>query len=93
MLDIYVRVSNLGNTSITMEMEIYLQDTDTLLTSGRVVYAGYDSNTGATTPVPSAIRRLIEYYEHNGMVLPLEEFPDLASANSGQAARTDEHAG
>ena len=80
MLDVYMRVSRIGNTSITMDMEIYCQATDKLLTIGQAVYVGYDASAGTTRPVPDELREIIEHFERDGEVLPLESFPGLASA-------------
>ena len=79
-LDIYVRVSRIGNTSVTLDMEIYLQGTDKRLTTGQAVCVGYDPATGTTRPVPADLRELIQHYEAKGEVLPLEGYPDLAAA-------------
>ena len=83
MLDIFVRVSHIGNTSITMDMEIYSQENDQLLTISRAIYVGYDASTATTKPVPADIRELVDRYEESGVVIPLESFPDLAAAVSG----------
>jgi len=80
MLDVYVRVSHIGNTSIAMDMEIYDQEADRLLTTGQAIYVGYDVSTRTTRPVPPDIREIIDYYEKTGVVLPLERFPKLAAA-------------
>lgn len=80
LLDIYVRVSNLGKTSITMDAEIYIQRSDRLLTESQIIYVGYDSSSGTTKPVPQDIRELITHFEQTGAVLPMERFPELAAA-------------
>ena len=88
MLDICVMVTRVGNTSITMDMEIYAQDTDRMLTTGQSIYVGYDVAKGATRPVPPEIRDLIDHYERTGIVLPLERFPELATVVASSQART-----
>ena len=80
LLDIFVRVSNIGTTSITLDMEIYHQDSDSLLTTMQAVYVGYLAESGTTRPVPVDIRQLIDHFEATGTVLPLERFPELAQA-------------
>ena len=82
MLDIYLRISRIGNTSMILEMEIYAQGADRLLTRGQVVYVGYDAPTGTTKPVPPDIRELVQHYEESEEVLPLDRFPELAAAAS-----------
>ena len=83
MLDIFARVSHIGSTSITVDMEIYSQERGQLLTTSQVIYAGYDASTATTKPVPADIRELVDRYEESGVVIPLERFPDLAAAASG----------
>ena len=79
-LEVHVRVSRVGNTSITLAMEIYPEDSHTLLTTMEGVYVGYVAASGATQPVPDGIRQLIEHFEATGEVMPLERFPELAAA-------------
>ena len=80
MLDLHVRVSDIGNTSLILNIEIYQQDSEALLTTIQSVYVGYHADTGATWRVPDEMRELINHFEENGEVLPLDRFPDLAAA-------------
>ncbi len=79
-IDLYVRVSKIGNTSLTLNMEIYLEDSDRLLTEIETIYVGYDAATESSKSVPDDIRRLITHYEDTGEILPLDQFPDLSKA-------------
>ena len=81
-IELYVRVSNIGNTSLTLNLEIYAEGNDRLLTSIETVYVGYDTATESTRPVPDAIRELVIHFEETGEVLPIEQFPELAKATS-----------
>ena len=81
-IEVYVRVSNIGNTSLTLNLEIYAEGNDRLLTSIETVYVGYDTATESTRPVPDAIRELVTHFEQTGEVLPIEQFPELAKATS-----------
>jgi len=81
-IEVYVRVSNIGNTSLTLNLEIYAEGIDRLLTSIETVYVGYDTATESTRPVPDAIRGLVTHFEETGEVLPIEQFPELAKATS-----------
>jgi acyl-CoA thioester hydrolase len=81
-IEVYVRVSNIGNTSVTLNLEIYAEGNDRLLTSIETVYVGYDTATESTRPVPDAIRGLVTHFEETGEVLPIEQFPELAKATS-----------
>ena len=80
MLDLHVRVSHIGNTSLILNIEIYPQDSETLLTTIQSVYVGYHTDTGATWPVPDEMRELINHFEETGEVHPLEQYPALAAA-------------
>jgi acyl-CoA thioester hydrolase len=81
-IELHVRVSNIGNTSLTLNLEIYAEGNDRLLTSIQTVYVGYDTATESTRPVPDAIRELVTHFEETGEVLPIEQFPELAKATS-----------
>ncbi len=81
-IELHVRVSNIGNTSLTLNLEIYAEESDRLLTSIETVYVGYDTATESTRPVPDAIRELVTHFEETGEVLPIEQFPELAKATS-----------
>ena len=81
-IELHVRVSKIGNTSLTLNLEIYPEGSDRLLTSIETVYVGYDAATESSRPVPDAIRQLVTRFEETGDVLPMEQFPDLAKATS-----------
>jgi len=90
MLDLYVRLGEFGNTSFHLEMEIYKQQSDILLTVIHGVYVGYDADTGETRRVPDEIRNLVGHFEATGEALPLNRFPALAEA-SGLQSQTRPH--
>ena len=79
-LELRARVPRIGNTSLTLDVEIYAEDSDSLLTVMQAVYVGFYPETGATRPVPDEIRALVDHYEATGEVLPLSQFPTLAEA-------------
>ena len=79
-IELHVRVSNIGNTSLTLNLEIYPEGSDRLLTSIETVYVGYDATTETSRPVPDAIRQLVTHFEETGEVLPIDQFPELAKA-------------
>ena len=81
-IELHVRVSKIGNTSLTLNLEIYPVGSSRLLTSIETVYVGYDAATESSRPVPDAIRQLVTRFEETGDVLPIEQFPDLAKATS-----------
>ncbi len=84
-VELLVRVSDIGNTSLTLNMEIYREGSDRLLTSIETVYVGYDAATETTRRVPDDIRQLVTHYEETGEVLPIERFPELAKATAYRA--------
>ena len=82
MLDLHARVAAIGTTSLTLEVEIYPQDSDQLLTNIQAIYVGFTAQTGETRPVPGEMRALVDHFEATGQVLPLTDFPELARAAS-----------
>ena len=83
-IDLYVRVSHIGTTSLVLHVEIYPEDSDRLLTSIETVYVGYEAATESSRPVPDDIRQLVTHFEETGEVLPIEQFPELAKATAVQ---------
>ncbi|HJN86454.1 MAG: thioesterase family protein [Dehalococcoidia bacterium] len=79
-LDLYVRVSHIGNTSLHLDIEVYPEDSDRLTSTLQAVYVGFHAETVTTRPVPGEIRELVNHFEATGEVLPLERFPQLAEA-------------
>ncbi len=84
-IELHVRVSNIGNTSLTLNLEIYPEGSGRLLTSIETVYVGYDAKTESSRPVPDAIRKLVSHFEETGKVLPMDQFPELARATEHRA--------
>ena len=83
MLDVYTRISRIGNTSITVETEMYREGSDELLHWSEMIYVDYDADTSATRTVPDSLRTLFTQFEETGERLPLEQFPDLVSVYGG----------
>ena len=79
-LELFARVSRIGNTSLTLLVEIYPRGEETLLTTIESVYVGFHADTGTTRPVPDAIRALVDRFEDAGEILDLNRFPELAEA-------------
>ena len=84
LIDLYTRVVSIGNTSITLDLEIYPKNSDQMLTSIQAVYVGYNSTTGETRVVPEAIRTLVNHFESTGTIRNLNYFSDLSEAASKQ---------
>ena len=69
-LDIYVRVSKIGSTSIIMDMELYREASEELLHRAEIVSASYDAEERVTRTVPDDVRKRITHYEETGQVMP-----------------------
>ena len=85
MVDAYVAVTRIGNSSMDMRMELYRPHPSTgsgekLLTTIDAVYVGYDAATGTSRRVPDEFRELVGHFEETGEVLPLSRFPALDEA-------------
>tara|TARA_Y100000590_G_scaffold402751_1_gene488760 strand:- start:628 stop:1086 length:459 start_codon:yes stop_codon:yes gene_type:complete len=65
-LHIFSRITKIGKTSITQEIEIYNANTEEHLTSIELIYVDYDSSIGKSRVVPDKIRSLIEDFEKSG---------------------------
>jgi acyl-CoA thioesterase FadM len=79
LIDVYLRVTSIGSTSITTNAEIYRNGEDELLFEAEVIAVDYDSSKGAKRVVPDGIRTLINHFEETGEVLSLNTFPDSSA--------------
>ncbi|MCL0047676.1 acyl-CoA thioesterase [Dehalococcoidia bacterium] len=80
LIDLYTRIVTIGTTSITLDLEIYPNNSDQMLTSIQAIYVGYNSTTGDTRVVPEAIRTLVNHFESTGTIKDLNQFSDLSQA-------------
>ena len=80
MLELFARVARIGNTSITLLVEIYAAGSERLLTNIEAVYVGFYAESETTRRVPDAIRSLVDHFEATGETLDLADFPALAEA-------------
>ena len=62
-LDIYIGVARLGNSSITFRVEMYPANEGAPCTRAEVIYANFNADTGVARPIPDDLRRLIGDYE------------------------------
>ncbi len=88
MIEVYVRLSNFGDTSMTLEMEIYHENEDRLLTRMEAIYVGYDGPTETACRIPDDIRQLVSHFEQTSEVLPISQFSELGKAPPGGRNRT-----
>ena len=79
-VEAYVNVARIGNSSMDMRMELYRPDPEVLLTTIDAVYVGYDSATRSSRRVPDDFRELINHFEQTGETIPLIRFPELDEA-------------
>ncbi|MEW6212693.1 MAG: thioesterase family protein [Acidobacteriota bacterium] len=63
LLEIYSRVSKIGNTSFIMDFEIYPQDEDRLISSATAVYVCVDPETLKAARVPDELRSAMGRFE------------------------------
>ena len=63
LLEVYTRVSRMGNTSITFEFEIYLQGDERLIGAASSLYVCIDPQTLRPSRVPDALRSRIAEFE------------------------------
>jgi acyl-CoA thioester hydrolase len=62
-LDVCVRVSKIGNTSLVFDFEIYPEDEDRLINSASSIYVCVDPRTLQKCRVPEDLRRRISEFE------------------------------
>ena len=66
LIDVHIRVQEMGSTSMVKRWEIYRSGTNKLLASGETISVNYESVSGESRPLPDEIRRDIETYEGMG---------------------------
>ena len=62
-LKVGVRISKLGNKSMTVEQNIAHADTEEVLASGQVILVAFDYHTNKTRPLPKVMREAISKFE------------------------------
>ena len=63
LLDIYTRVSRLGNSSITFDTEMYVDGADTACNKAELIYANFNADTGMPRRIPDDIRATVQAFE------------------------------
>lgn len=63
LLETYVRVARIGNTSLSFEFEIYREGEDQLISSSSSLYVSIDPETLKPVRVPDDLRRRIGNFE------------------------------
>lgn len=62
-IEIRIRVSDVGNSSLTMNAEIYAERGEQPIHRAELVYVNYDVAAGRSHPIPDRARRLIADFE------------------------------
>ncbi|MBW2050473.1 MAG: acyl-CoA thioesterase [Deltaproteobacteria bacterium] len=62
-LDVYVKISRLGNTSFTAEFHTYKHDTDQLINSGHIIAVLVDVKTEKPSKIPEDFRTAISEFQ------------------------------
>ena len=65
-LEVYTRVSRIGNSSIDFDFEIYRRGDDRLISSAKSLYVCIDPETLKPIPVPDDLRQRIARLENGG---------------------------
>ena len=61
-IDVYVAVARIGNSSLTFNLYIYRADETDLLTSGEIVWVYANQSTNKSAPLPDTIRNKLAPY-------------------------------
>jgi len=64
LLNVFVRVAEIGRTSLTTSIEIYPDQTERLAFRGRFVHVNIDEATGKPVPVPARVREAVAAAEN-----------------------------
>lgn len=65
-IDVGIRLADVGNRSFTIEYELYLEGTDELVADGKTVMAWVDYRIAKAVPLPDELRRAIREFEAAG---------------------------
>ena len=69
-IEIRIRVSDLGNSSLTLNAELYAERGEQPIHRAELVYVNYDAATGRSRPIPDRVRRLIADFERGSDAPP-----------------------
>lgn len=83
MLEIYIGVARIGNSSLTLRAEMYLADGAQPIHRAEAIYVNYDAELGKARAVPDDARRLITDFERSGEVSADERIHANGRANRG----------
>ena len=81
MMEVFVRSVHMGNSSLTLEFELYREDQQELIASIQGIYATYDNQLRKTYPIPTEIRQLFSHYEGTGEVIGFSKLSGIGWDN------------
>ena len=64
LIDIKVKVSNIGTSSLTKNTVIYRHGTNDLLATGETISVNFDSTSNTSRPLPDNVKNTIEHFEN-----------------------------
>ena len=62
-IEVLTRIRKIGNSSITFQQEIYLNESDKLLATGEIVWVNTNQEEMVPTTVPDYLRQLLKDYQ------------------------------
>jgi acyl-CoA thioester hydrolase len=62
-VEVFTRIKNIGNSSITFQQEIYLLKSNNLITTGEIVWVNTNQDKMKPTRVPDHLRDLLKEYQ------------------------------
>ena len=69
LLNVYVKISRMGNTSLTVNYMIVKENNPKPIVLVEAIYAGFNTNTKEGAPIPHDVRNEIETFERTAPVL------------------------
>ena len=62
-VEVFTRIKNIGNSSITFQQEIYLLDSNKLIATGEIIWVNTNQAEMKPTRVPDNLRNLLKEYQ------------------------------
>ena len=67
LIDLHMKIANMGRSSMVESTEIYRSGTDELLVTGERISVNFDSSKAKSKRIPDDIRTIIERFENTGV--------------------------
>ena len=62
-VEVFTRIKNIGNSSITFQQEIYLLNSNKLIATGEIIWVNTNQAEMKPTRVPDSLRNLLKEYQ------------------------------